>query len=198
MSCINHEIKSIFIHIPKCGGSSMAAVSWNKGSGHKTLRSFSKTKNFDSYFKWCFVRNPWDRAVSAWDTCPEIKPITFQKFIETIHAKKHRIQNLPHLTWSTLPKLDLPVNRIHFMPMIPLIKVNGQVSMNFCGRFENLEKDWKKLTHHLGVENKLVHHNERKEKKPYQEYYNNDLKEMVWEIYKEDIEYFDYKFDNSV
>ena len=200
MSCINHKLKSIFIHVPKCGGSSMTVVDWNKGSGHRTIKSFSKIKDFHSYYKWCFVRNPWDRAVSAWATCPEIKPITFPQFINVLYEERHSIQNLSHIKWTDVKggmlKDRLSVNRIHFFPMLPIIKVDGEMVMDFVGRFENMKNDWNKLTNHLGVENKLPHHNMRKDKPPYQEFYTKDLINKVEEIYKEDIDFFDYKFDN--
>ncbi len=198
MSNINHELKSIFIHIPKCAGSSMEALPfWSKGSGHKTLQQFSSVEGFPSYYKWCFVRNPWDRVVSAWDTCPEIKPITFPRFVNTLYENRHKIQNLPCIKWGIgLPHVGLAVSRIHFLPMLPVIKVDGKMVMDFVGRFENIKNDWNKLTNHLGVKNELPHNNKRKSKPPYQGFYTKDLISKVGEIYKEDIDFFDYKFEN--
>jgi hypothetical protein len=205
MSNVNHELKSIFIHIPKCAGSSMEACPpWNKGSGHKTLQSFSKIKNFSSYYKWCFVRNPWDRAVSAWDTCPEIKREgvdTFKKFIEALYIGRHQIQNLPYIQWTknSCQKIpNLPVQRIHFLPMLPMIKVDGVVKIDYIGRFENLKKDWDRLTSRVFnfEKMKLPKHNMRNKKKPYQEFYTKDLINKVGEIYREDIDFFDYKYNN--
>jgi len=208
MSNINHNVKSIFIHIPKCAGSSMEALPWNKGSGHKTLQSFheDKIKNFGSYYKWCFVRNPWDRAVSAWDTCPEVKKggvDTFKKFVNILYKERHKIQNLPFIRWTKrdMPILGLPVQRIHFYPMLPMIKINGQVAVDYIGRFENLKQDWRRITGIFNRWNKLPEHNRRKNRRkkplvpPYQQFYTKDLIDKVAEIYREDIKAFDYSYD---
>ena len=94
MSNINNELKSIFIHIPKCAGTSMSSYKWNLGSGHKTIFEYYKDSiNLKNYFKWCFVRNPWERIASAYEDCPEIFQVapTFNKFIETIDSNRNKI-----------------------------------------------------------------------------------------------------------
>ena len=212
MSCINHEIKSIFIHIPKCAGSSMTDLEWNKGNGHTTLQDFfvdgkKKRNYFWNYYKWCFVRNPWDRAVSAWDTCSEIKKIgfnTFEKFINAIYKERKKIQNLPNVRWSKdgVPSISAfkKIQRIHFCPVLPILKVDNVIAMDFIGRYENINQDWRKLGLTLqlkgrGLESKLPESNTRKEKEPYQNYYNDELINKVGEIYKEDVEAFGYDYD---
>ena len=87
---INHKYKFIFVHIPKCAGSTMEFLGkkgllggkynkmisgWDERNKvylqHCTILQFKKLYNIDveSYFTFTFVRNPWDRAVSdfkAW------------------------------------------------------------------------------------------------------------------------------------
>lgn len=68
---ICHKHKFVFVHIPKCAGVSIYHVfqTERKDQHHKRLcdlcaETRSTTKN---YFKFCFVRNPWDRMVSSFN-----------------------------------------------------------------------------------------------------------------------------------
>src|SRR5438477_12475659 len=88
---VDHNRKLLFIHIPKTGGTTVLTLLglWKKERSanlgtlfgdwgsfdlqHLTLfqaEQFLTCSEFASYFKFAFVRNPWDRAVSAafWQT----------------------------------------------------------------------------------------------------------------------------------
>ena len=59
----------IFIHIPKCAGVSVSkALFGNLAGGHSRVVDYQLVFNsneYSNYFKFTFVRNPWDRLVSA-------------------------------------------------------------------------------------------------------------------------------------
>ena len=83
---ISHKHKFIFIHIPKTAGTSIEQAlrdetcqllpgEWAAGRGlHAPLNHLTLQELVDygiltpaqlkSYFKFCFVRNPWDRLIS--------------------------------------------------------------------------------------------------------------------------------------
>ena len=65
---INHEHKCIFIHINKCGGCSVDQFFTGSFQGHLKALEYKKSypNDFNNYFKFTFVRNPWDRVVSAY------------------------------------------------------------------------------------------------------------------------------------
>ena len=73
------------------------------------------------------------------------------------------------------------------------IKHNDKIEVDFIGRFENYQEDWKKITKLLGVQKELVKLNSSSHL-PYQEYYNDTLKDFVAKTYQEDIKRFDYEF----
>lgn len=190
--------------MPKCAGSSMERVLWNKGYGHKTIEDYyDDGEDLSSYFKWCFVRNPWERIVSAYEDCPEIFSYapTFESFINKLHSKIHNIPK-QSIKYTNFIDIGLPIYRIHFMPMHLLIKIHGQICIDFIGRFENLDNDWLAINKHFNIDcMQLDKVNARKDKIKegrrnsfYRDLYNQDLIDKVGEIYADDISIFKYIF----
>jgi len=70
---ILRDKKILFVHIPRTGGVSVEKYfNWESGVGwkdsdlaqHLTLEEYSWNNDLNDYFKFSFVRNPWDRLVS--------------------------------------------------------------------------------------------------------------------------------------
>ncbi|MEX0919953.1 MAG: sulfotransferase family 2 domain-containing protein [Candidatus Pacearchaeota archaeon] len=84
----------------------------------------------------------------------------------------------------------------HFRSQYKFLTNNeGNLFTEFIGKFENLEKDYKKICEIMGIKNppKLKH--ERKSKrKNYRKYYDEETKKLVAERYKKDLELFGYRF----
>jgi len=60
-------------------------------------------------------------------------------------------------------------------------------------RYENLNNDFMKLSEKLKINNKLEKKNYSKHKH-YSEYYDDEIKEILYPYIKEDLDYFNYKF----
>jgi len=186
-------MNAIFIHIPKTAGLSIEKSLElrnfrtrrrlvlgfdNKGMisiGHlfylALLRKGWVSKEFgDSAWKFCFCRNPYDRAVSH--------------FFYT--RRKH-----PELVDPALSFLEFTRNiPRRLKPQFTWIR---RVDVDFIGRFENLEKDFMIVAKQLGRTPKgLVHENSSKHE-PYQTYYCDESRANIAEFYKEDFERFGYK-----
>jgi len=136
---------------------------------------------FDSYFKFGFVRNPWDRMVSLYERKEALElrnRMTFGQFVEWIqyssatcvHSSPHRYQ----LDWFVDP--------------------NGEVLADFIGRFETLEKDWSFVASKLGLASTLPHVRANPRDKHYTEYYNDRTREIVGTRFRVDVETFGYEF----
>jgi hypothetical protein len=72
----------------------------------------------------------------------------------------------------------------------------GEVIVDFIGRYENLQKDWNVVCEKIGICEKLPWINKRRNKKSYTEFYDDKTMNIVYEMYKKDIEYFEYGFDS--
>lgn len=229
VSNINLATKTIFIHIPKTGGTSMSNVAWNKATyydyyGHFSILDMQEFGvDIRTFFKWCFVRNPWERAISGFDHAIILKNkyITFDNYIKEVYKHKDYYSQLNYRWKGSLKGLTgLPPDapKVFAYSQTSFITINNEICVDFIGRYENLQSDWLKLCNILKEkkpacikkdnyftkpEHFLLPHerNRRKDNnsqyidKPYQEYYTKDTKNMVEEIYEKDIVNFNYKFE---
>ena len=150
---ICHKTKCLFIHVPKVAGKSVlslfglpllgrdynGSLPWiREPYGHARIVNYRRQPWFKDYFKFAFVRNPFDRLVSAFfylnggginewdrnfaDAHLQIYDGDFQRFV--------------------LEGLDSVIDHTHFKPQIDWICEPGddEPMVDFLGRFEELEK----------------------------------------------------------
>ena len=123
------------------------------------------------YFKFGFVRNPWDRMVSAWSYL--------------IQGKRRQIKENAFIPWVLRDHkwFGLDFNMLDFM---------GPV--DFIGRFESLQDDFNFVSSKVGLPHQVLPHKNKRKHKHYTEYYNPEAREKVRSRYSKDIEYFGYEF----
>jgi len=198
---ISHKHRFIFIHIPKTGGTSIEEAlrdetcqllpgEWDRGRvrhtplNHLTLQEVADyailtPAQFKSYFKFCFVRNPWDRLVSE-IFCPWMSPWFKDMPVD------QRIRRACELAVTPTGIAN------HLRVQQAFIHAAG-LEMDFIGRFEHLEEDFGQLCRLLGINVALPHLN-RSAHRPYQEYYDDETQALVAATYRQDIDAFQYKF----
>ncbi|HEH4645058.1 TPA: sulfotransferase family 2 domain-containing protein, partial [Campylobacter coli] len=196
------KYKCIFIHVPKVAGSSIERVIYQTDRwlvGHRKANDymmFNKDR-FESYFSFGFVRNPYDRVVSAyhylrngggtlgdekWAKKNIYKYNSFKEFV--LDLKNPKIQN-KILNW------------MHFIPQYKFLCDNeSNILVNFTGKFENLEEDFKKILKILNRKDQLMHIN-KSNHVDYKNYYNDVMYKIVREIYRDDFEIFDYDLEDK-
>lgn len=191
---ISHKNKFIFPRITKTASSSIIFVlkqkAGLKGRGHdsaKKLRNKHK-KLFNSYFKFAFVRNPWDKVVSFyfyntkrnWDRYPfssKTRP-DFNKFIKNWYVKGsrrgfHPLSHSPCLDWVS--------------------DKNG-VIVDYIGRFENLQPDFDFVCDKIGIPSQILPKRNASSRADYKEYFNQESIDIIAKMYKKDIDYFNYDY----
>tara|TARA_R110002020_G_scaffold32419_4_gene99713 strand:- start:621 stop:1364 length:744 start_codon:yes stop_codon:yes gene_type:complete len=245
---IYHNIKTIFVRVPKTAGISMsekfntldAFTKYHfKNYGNKQHKatsissiheSIKDIKNnitsdcFEDYYKVGFVRNPWDWLVSYYSYYKksDIRQVgvlidgnyifgeaAIEK-IGPIVAEKRNIKNLSFRDFLALVEKeavdytdgrDLDQINYPYQPQYKyLVNEDDKLITNFVGKYENIENDWKFLCEKLSITKdiqfkalELAHHN-KSTHKDYRTYYDDRDVEIVYNIYKKDIELFDYSF----
>jgi hypothetical protein len=215
---ISHKHKCIFLHIPKTGGGSVEKLftrSHLPCAPITTVLGFTERRHtnpdqlfelnpnlseiWDTYRKFTFVRNPWDRLWSYWQfhkTHERLIPgfvKTFKDFI--LRLDPSIPPNFPGesgLEYPECTKAPPPL-------MLDWTSVNGVVDTSIeVLRFENytgqlstfLNGD--ELTKDLLF--KTIPHTHSTPNIKYTTKYGPLMRERVAEIYAKDIEYFGYKF----
>ena len=61
-------------------------------------------------------------------------------------------------------------------------------------RFENLQEDFDTMCVKIGIEKRELPHKNKSERIDYTEYYNDETRQFVADIFAKDIEYFGYEY----
>jgi hypothetical protein len=208
---INENKKFIFIHINKTAGrsiSSALARMDNKGIKFNDKYHFhmpvfwlkSLVPNYDNLFSFCFVRNPYDWLYSNYAFITrELKILRrFNPDANNIPSFKEWLLNKNwHSTkrWAKQMKAVEPFPPIQIRQFSWWIDVNGECTVNYIGKFENLRDDFKVINQKIGVPYvELPHKNASKRKNDYREMYDQDMIDMVRETHKDSLKRFGYEF----
>ena len=159
----------------------------HKKDWHEKIDTYT-IKNIENIFKFTFVRNPYDRTVSAFFFLKQIW-----------QSKKHRkeliIKNDETFEDFIINKFSVQGTGInlHFLPQHRFVTINNIMFIDFIGKFENLTNDWKYVASKINANPNLPHINKSNHKN-YKDYYTEETKQIVAKIYEKDIKLFNYKF----
>lgn len=146
-----HELKTIFLHVPKSAGSSLGeALFGTDRTGHFEWYFYNAENPaaFRSYYKFCFVRDPLERFLSAYNYLVEGGKDPYDAAMGSDVAKYGGINEfvefgLERDRWRRLR---------HFRPQWTLVCDRKlDVRIDFVGRFENFETDCQVVARTLGV-----------------------------------------------
>lgn len=143
---------------------------------------------FEDYFKFAFVRNPFDRLVSCW--------------LNKVVGRKKNTFGVNHETWQEMQTLsgfidyvetlDLQTCNVHLRSQSSLIDLSV---IDYVGRMETFSADCREVFNLIGVElNTLESKNKTKSRTRYQDYYNEDDVQRVYKLYQKDCQIFGYSF----
>jgi len=212
---INHKYKIIFIHIPKCAGTSISNLLFET----KYLKW--KEPNYDIHYGWCpkrkihmqhatpnqllelglmdestwnnymkftVVRNPWGRAESGY------------RWIRRTRKIRDSFEN--YITKSGKYKAILTDNSNkryrgdHLNKQMDYLNVKGINKIDRVLRFEYIQNEMNILLKDLGLSHLLlpVAQKGKKKKKHYSHFYDEYKKALVDKYFSDDIEHLGYEF----
>lgn len=189
-----HQDGSIYLHIPKAGGNSVEKSLGLLKTGHRPLKLFQlglPKDTFDKAFKFTFVRDPWTRLASAYYYLKSEKCSP-----EDLIWAKNNLSNFG--TFESFVKNYVNeqsvYNYIHLIPQIEFLKDwQGKMHVDFIGKLESVEQDFKALCKQLGKEDiELQHKNKTQGAFDYMSEYDDQMIQIVADAYKQDIDALDY------
>ena len=230
---ISKKHKCVFLHVPKTAGQSVERVflrlnglTWENRAplllkknvgiegaperlSHLTAPQyvdlgFMQQDEFDSFYKFAFVRNPWDRVYSMYKYLNYKPFMSFDQFVERLPIWQRK-------------------NPMFFGNQVDYVSIKGKNIANRLGRFETLQDDFNLVCQDLGLPlTELPHINKVQQPKRkklikevlqqpmlllyamsktsepmaknYMAAYSESSKSFVRAFYKADIETFNYTF----
>ena len=189
---IDHKNKLIFLHIPRTGGHYISEKlgAYIINEKRHTLPDFYKQRYgriWDQYYKFTFVRNPWDRVVSAWSRIIAKK----EKWFDCNQLKNDQyFGDVIYRNFQEFLKGKFWFDT-HFNPQMKWIIY----PLDFIGKYENLDNDLKKVFNDNNIEWSDDGHLYKSYHRPYKEYYNENTLHIIKSVYLEEIKIFRYTFE---
>jgi hypothetical protein len=196
----------LFIHIPKTGGNSVqnvlrayseddivrlnplqdglerfevrnARYPYHKHSSLAEYQSLLDPSLFADLYKFCCVRNPWDRLISFYfSPHRRVTEWSRDEFARLVADTPPMIAHLGDAGGDEAPTRTSP-------------------AVNYVMRFERLQEDFDEVCRRLGIARGPLPHRNRSRRGHYSEYYDSELRDLVAEHHAPDIECFGYRFE---
>lgn len=201
---LNDTHRFLFVHIQKTAGTSITrALHAIPGTRplfhpHSLMKHVVLTEEQNALFKFAFVRNPWDRLLSWYNMILNKGPInrfmsyvlanarSFSEFIDCVET----VADTDGSADSTVPYLkSIAYNQLDYIST-----PDGQLNIDFIGRFENLNGDFAAVCRRLNLGAITLEHANRYAHADYRSYYTDRDIEKVRRLYERDILQFGYKF----
>ena len=144
------------------------------------IRPHLEPATWDDYFKFGFVRNPFDRFVSTCFFLNRANP----GFAESAVPFMKRALSVPRFRQRVLVR---PQYR-------QLTDEHGELAIDFVGRYEDLQTSYDEVCARLGVPTTSLGRKNPSEHSSYTSYYDDELRGIVGEFYAEDLRLFGYDF----
>ena len=217
---VDHEKKILFVHNPKAAGTTLHVILKDLYGLKDAERNdpeppihhmpfatiLAENIATEEYYSFAVVRNPWERMLSGYMDFTTIRKYQYsgniimpEPLLSEFKDFKDFVMNFDNSHWK---------NDFHFAPQhiyTHAIKntdgVEETISVSRILRVENFWADLDDLMKTIGFDKyrDVIRANTAYSRKTkhghYSEYYDEESKNEIARIYKEDIEMFDYKYE---
>ena len=144
------------------------------------------------YFRFSFVRNPWDRLLSCYKSKVGATRVSLRR-TDYEGGTLYPGMGFREFAEIVCKTPDKGAN-MHFRSQTSILSGStGELVTNFVGYFENIAEDFVKVCNRIDQTLELPHVNPSK-RGSYRKAYDTELVEMVGERYQLDVEAFGYSF----
>ncbi len=191
---ISFQHKFIFVHVGRTGGTSFERAAGipvttdlrtshlgntDFGEKHKNLEYYNLNypAEFDTFFKFTIVRNPFERLVSRW-------------LWRTMVIKEDKWRNFSEFIVS-LPS----TSKYSEFFKLPGLSINESITrFDYIGRFEKLDEAYAFLSNRFNIPKNSILHTNKTGLQNYRDFYTPTTINLVREIYEIDLKLFNYEF----
>jgi hypothetical protein len=150
--------------------------------GHVTLQELQPhlpPEQFDRFFKFAFVRNPFDRFVS---------------YCSFVTRNKGEFLDAPQRV-MTYFAANPPWQHILFRPQHSFVTgADGALLADHVGRVETMQESYDEIAQRIGIPTAVLEKVNATKRRDYRDYYTPPLIEAVAALYARDLELFGYQF----
>jgi hypothetical protein len=197
---ISKDKQFVFFHVPKTAGGSMTALlskytdkqidikdkskqGWmtryhvnTKKQSFNSMHSFVdphyNDHNCKDMFSFSFVRNPYTRIISLYKFLKRYKHLTFLGFCQYLNVNK-----------------QVNINQYKYLTL------QNEIPLDFVGRYENIKEDFDYVCEEIGIPERYIDlgFEHKQDLINYKDYYCDESKKIIDEIFDMDFKTFDYK-----
>lgn len=187
------QFEAVMIRIPKTGSTSIVrGIFGGIGEGDSVVHG-APLAAWDKYFKFAFVRNPFDRLVSAFlmfknyptETDAEKtfkESMTIRDVLNVIEDERQPLDREDY--FSKLRKHAIPMTHPFF----------GLSKAEKVYRFESFESAYLELSHRFQINVEEIPHFRKSDRKHYSDYFDRNDRARAEAIFKSDCETFGYHY----
>ncbi|MBU6961095.1 sulfotransferase family protein [Pseudomonas sp. CVAP len=189
------QCSCLFIHVPKCAGSSVCSALFNGWApGHLPLYWYEQQfpEHYARSFKFAFVRDPLERVYSAY---AYLRGNQLPQRDESARLLVNSYRDFDDFVGHWLHPDNIR-KQLHFAPQTDFLNDSmGRMAMDFVGYQEHLERDFQLLCQHLGMTSSLPHLNISQERRaePVRDFCSVRTRRLVRRAYQRDYEVLGYE-----